>query len=456
MTDGSSIVGAFKDPAGFVIRRNGRLLRQINVAGQAHYDALMRSGLYASLSADALLVSHEEVHGELEESPGAYRIIAPREIPFISYPDEWTFGQLKAAALLTLAVQHRALQHGMTLRDASARNVQFVGAKPIFIDTLSFGVYRDGEPWAPYKQFCEHFLGPLTLMARRDVRLNTLRTAFQNSIPLDLCCKILRPFDDVRMGTLLHLRFHERTQRHAMRYAADARQQPQLNRRALERLLDSLQESIEALEWNPNRTAWAEYDRCHGYTPEARTEKLSAVAEFLDRERPAVILDIGANVGTFSRLAGERGTRVVALDSDYGASELHYRSLQGHDTLAVTPVVSDITEMSSGGWLGQEYRPILDRVRADAVLALAVVHHLALGYSIPLDEVAKLLASAGRSVFVEFVPPDDPRVRSLIATKSGPTHPYTQEVFEHACSRYFNIVQRRANNGRILYTLLRV
>lgn len=98
-----------------------------------------------------LLVPHEEEGADSAEEGRAYKILKPRSIPFISYPYEWCFSQLRAAALTTLQIQKEALRFGMTLKDGSAYNVQFIGAQPVFIDTLSFEKYREGSPWVAYR-----------------------------------------------------------------------------------------------------------------------------------------------------------------------------------------------------------------------------------------------------------------------------------------------------------------
>ena len=98
-------------------------------------------------------------------------MIKPELIEFISYPYEWCFSQYQDAALTTLEIERRALSRGMTLKDCSAYNVQFQSGRPIFIDTLSFETYREGEPWTGYRQFCEHFVAPLALMSLLDHRL---------------------------------------------------------------------------------------------------------------------------------------------------------------------------------------------------------------------------------------------------------------------------------------------
>src|SRR5690349_19619189 len=174
MSTSSQWAASFRHPSGFVFRRDGRLLPPVNRAYQEHYDHLTSSGLYAALVRDGHLVEHEEVEDPPHRPAEAYKVLRPRLVPFVSYPYEWCFGQLHAAALLTLAVQRRALGFAMTLKDASAYNVQFLGARPTLVDTLSFEKYVEGEPWVAYRQFCQHFLAPLALMALTDVRLGRL------------------------------------------------------------------------------------------------------------------------------------------------------------------------------------------------------------------------------------------------------------------------------------------
>ena len=166
--------GSFRDPGGFLFRRNGVLYRQINEDSREDYGRLIESGLYETLTGAGLLVSHREVALSTADSPEACKVIEPDPVPFVSYPYEWCFSQLRDAALTTLAVQKAALSHNMALRDASAYNIQFRDGSPILIDTLSLGDYVEGEPWVAYNQFCRHFLAPLALMSYSDVRLAQL------------------------------------------------------------------------------------------------------------------------------------------------------------------------------------------------------------------------------------------------------------------------------------------
>ena len=155
------IPSSFRDPSGFLFFQNGTLYRQISRSYKENYDLLMNSGLYESLVSRQLLIPHEEVCVEEDNPDKPYRIIKPDPIPFISYPYEWCFSQMKDAALTTLEIQKHSMDFGMSLKDCSAYNIQFRNGKPIFIDTLSFERYIAGRPWVAYGQFCRHFLASL-------------------------------------------------------------------------------------------------------------------------------------------------------------------------------------------------------------------------------------------------------------------------------------------------------
>ncbi|MBM4387252.1 MAG: SAM-dependent methyltransferase, partial [Deltaproteobacteria bacterium] len=206
---------SFRDPSGFVFSKDGIICRRINRSYKDNYDFLIGSGLYDRLAGDGLLVAHKEVENVDAESGEAYKIIEPDPIPFISYPYEWCFSQLKHAALLTLKIQRLSMDAGMTLKDCSAYNVQFRRGKPVLIDTLSFERYRDGKPWVGYSQFCRHFLAPLALMSKKDVRLGNLLRIFIDGIPLDFAGGLLPWSTFLSFSILSHVHMQARARKRA-------------------------------------------------------------------------------------------------------------------------------------------------------------------------------------------------------------------------------------------------
>lgn len=432
---GAADPGSFRDPAGFVFRRDGVLYRQVNKSYSPTFDRLERTGFLQGLQRDALLVGHEQLGAGQGSTADALTVLRPEIVPFISYPYEWCFGQLRDAALLTLELQRRALDAGFILRDASAYNVQFLGGSPVFIDSLSFGLYADGQPWQAYGQFCEHFVAPLALMAKHDPRLGAIQRAFADGIPLDLASKLLGVRTWLRSGLLLHVHMHARSRK---RFAHDASRQRSrtLPLASLRRLTNHLRETVEGLELDPHGTTWADYEAENNYTPDAAAEKRELVRAILGRLAPATVWDLGANAGQFSALAPP-GARVVAIDGDHAAVERHYRRVRQKSRL-VLPLVMDLANPSPArGWAHTERMSLAERGPADVVLALALIHHLVLAANVPMAAVAEWLSGLARFAIVEFVSPDDEQVLKLTAGRTEPAHLYSEPEFRRSFDAFF-------------------
>ena len=437
---------SFRDPAGYVFRRDGILYRAIQPSAAADWAAFEERGLAESLIGDGLLVSHAAVALDLAPRPGAAMVIRPREVPFISYPYEWAFSQLREGALLTLEVQRRALAVGMWLRDASAYNVQFDRGRPVLIDSLSFEVADMADPWPAYRQFCKHFLAPLALMAHRDLRCGLMTRDFMDGIPLDLAAGLLP--GRTRIGGLLpHLHLHAGADRRAQAAqipgAADAAPEgPSARARPMsltrhQALLDSLRGTVEGLRLQPGGH-WTKYTRQTSYSPTAAESKRRIVENMLAQAGGQMVWDLGANVGTYTHLAAGPGRQVIAFDQDPSVVELHWRDLSAEQRESVLPLVMDLTNPSPAlGWAHEERRSLLQRGPADVAMALALVHHLAIGNNVPFPRIAAMLAAAGRRLVVEFVPREDPMVRQLLASRKDIFTDYILEAFRAAFAEHF-------------------
>lgn len=431
---------SYRDPSGFVFQRDGVVHRQVNASFEADWRLFTDSGLARELTDGGLLVPYESVGVEAAAAPGALDVIRPRQIEFLTFPYEWSFGQLRDAALLTLRAQELALERGMTLRDASAFNVQFVGARPILIDTLSFERYREGEPWVAYRQFCEHFLGPLALIAYRDPRLALLLGDLPDGIPVEMAAALLPGRTRLNLGLASHLHLHAGAQRRVRRDTPGAARSPRMGRLQLRALIDGLRRTVEGLRWEP-ATTWSDYERTTSYSRASAEAKRRIVGELLDRLGGAWAWDIGANTGDFSDLAAGGGRRVVAIDADPGAAELHYRRLRTRGDDRIWSVVGDLRTPSPAlGWGLAERPSLFDRANADVVLALALVHHLAIGGNVPLDQVATTLARLGPRVIVEFVPKEDPQVRGMLASRRDVFADYSVDGFRTALAPLFAVI----------------
>lgn len=454
------IAGSFRDPGGFLFRRDGRLYRQVNRSYADDYATLVRSGLYEDLAADGLLVPHAEVDLKLAASAEAVAVLRPDDIEFISYPYEWSFSELRDAALLTLELQCRALDRGLVLRDASAYNVQFRHGAPIFIDTLSFGRYQEGEPWQAYRQFCQHFLAPLALMSLRDVRCGLLLRQFLDGIPLDLASALLPWRTRLRLGLSMHLHVHARAQRRfadSSPGAAPVRARA-LSRKALDTLVESLRATVSALAWTPAGTEWADYEQTHNYTPTAVESKTATLRKFMAKLTPRRVWDIGANTGAYARVAREAAESVIAFDVDPAAVEQNYRRVRTQGERGILPLLLDFSNPSPAhGWAHTERLSLEERGPADTILALALIHHLAIGNNVPLARVAEYFARLAQTLIIEFVPKSDPQVRRLLSSRADIFPDYTSDQFETSFARQFQITARRplADTERVLYLMRR-
>ncbi len=436
------VSGSFRDPSGFLFVRDGTLFRQVNQVYRQHYDRLIDSGLYDALVEEGLLISHEDVALEPVDPGEAYKVIRPAPVTFISYPYEWSFSQLQDAALTTMRIQKKAIDFGMTLKDSSAYNIQFDRGRAKLIDTLSFEVYREGEPWIAYRQFCQHFLAPLALMAHRDVRLGQMSRIFIDGPPLNLASRLLPLRTRLNFSLLTHIHLHARAQE---RYADRPIDRNAIDRRKMARvaflgLMDNLEASVRNLQWAPARTEWADYYSQHKYADATLTQKKGLVETYLDHIEPRSLWDLGANIGVFSRLASDRQVPTVAFDIDPAAVDRNYRMVRAKGESYLLPLLIDLTNPSPGlGWHHIERLSLLERSTADTVMALALVHHLAISNNLSLGQIASFFSSIGRWLLVEFVPKSDSQVQRLLRTREDIFPDYHVEGFEKAFERFYRI-----------------
>jgi len=432
---------SFRDPCGFLFKREGVLYRQVNLIYREHYDRLISSGLYDKLVGQSLLIPHEETSLEPAEAALAYKVIRPQPLAFVSYPYEWCFDQLKDAALTTLRIQKLALAAGMSLKDASAYNIQFHRGRPTLIDTLSFEPYVEGRPWLAYRQFCQHFLAPLALMAYTDIRLGQLLRVYIDGVPLDLASRLLPAKTRWKLGLAMHLHWHATAQRrYADKPVGQETSERRMSRTAFVGLLDSLESSMRQLSWKGAASEWGDYypARCGHYSAEAIAHKKETVERFIERIQPRSVWDLGANTGVFSRLASARGIPTVAWDLDAAAVEQNYQAAKKAKEANLLPLVLDLTNPSPAiGWHNRERLSLLERGPADAVLALALIHHLAIANNVPLPALAEFFHAAGRWLVIEFVPKDDAQVQRLLASRQDIFPDYTLAGFEAAFAARF-------------------
>lgn len=456
MDDHSNQVAAsFRDPSGFVFKQNGRILRQVNKLYQSHYDHLMNSGLYKKLVEKKYLIDHTEA--ERTSNTDCYKIIKPEYIPFISYPYEWCFSQLKDAALLTLEIQRLALEHGMTLKDASAYNIQFLQGSPILIDTLSFEKYEDGQPWVAYRQFCQHFLAPLTLMQYTNMYVGKLSSIWLDGIPLEVAASFLPLRTKLRFSTLMHIHLHAKSQKHYERKNTTATK-TKMTRFQVLGLLDSLTSSIKRLTPHKQNTEWGDYYDRTNYSDQSLENKKQIVAKFIEKLQPTSVWDLGGNDGHFSRVASDKNIPTICFDIDPVAVEQNYQQMKSKKETSILPLVLDLTNPSPAiGWDNTERDSLTTRGPAHTCLALALIHHLAISNNVPFEKIARYFSQLGEHLIIEFVPKSDSKVQYLLRTRKDIFPDYNEQAFEKGFALCFSIEdkQKVLNSERTVYLMRR-
>jgi hypothetical protein len=434
--------GSFRDPAGHLYRGDGYLYRTVSSWFEPDLQAFLDSGLYAELVAERLLVEHEELDPASAPEPCARYLQVPA-LPFITYPWEWSSRHLRAAAQLTLELQLRALERGLTLRDASAFNVQFRGHQPIFIDTLSFASSSGDQPWPAYGQFCQHFLAPLALRSLVDPRLGDLQQLHLDGIPLDLASRLLPRRTKASPGLGLHLHAHSRS---ATRAALRGTHRTIKTRPlALRAVTEQLLRTVTSLNPPVLESPWSDYEASlEHYEVDALELKRSTVRRWAELLKPERAVDLGSNRSSFGRILAQQGCEVLAVDSDHATVEFASRDLAEDppSTGSVLPIRADLLSPTPDlGWGGVERDSLARRTDVDLVLALALIHHVVLTGGIPLDRAVEGLALYGRRLVIEWVPPEDPKARQLAAGRTEDVRGYDKRAFLEAVSTIGRIVE---------------
>lgn len=445
---------SFKDPAGFVFQKEGTWYRQVNKSGFPDIDLLYQSGLYDSLTLSGKLIKHQRIAENLTASPEWYATFLPEQLHRISYPYEWSFTQLKDAALLTLDLTLLAIEKGMILKDGTPFNVQFHEGRPIFIDILSFTQYEPSKPWVAYRQFCESFLFPLLLEKYLGWNARELLRTHLDGVPLALTAKLLPWSSRLNPSVVMHVFLQHKM---AGGKTAKTPNASGFSKQKMTNLLLHLQSMIKGLTWK-RKTTWSDYYTDTILDQAYLQEKEKAFLHLLQKVKGKTVLDLGANDGYFSRLATNKGWQVVATDFDEACIDRLYGQIKKEKIQSILPLCIDISNPSPAlGFAHREREDFTRRMKSDLVLALALVHHLVIGKNIPLSRLADYFAELGPTLLLEFVPREDEKTKVLLAHKEDIYQNYTREQFEEAFGESYDLIEKQAIPGthRVLYLFQR-
>ena len=429
---------SFRDPDNFACEVEGSWFRVAHERSARALRTLRSSPLYGELVERGDITQYEDLAPEevrrVLDQALRYRPLADashvsvfsvQKIDVITYPWEWPNALLLAAGRLTLDLRSRLLDIGLDLKDASAFNVQFRGSKPIFMDLGSIEVWRPNPSWNASRQFIEHFINPLAVgncgaVSAADAWSLSRGKGVSSSVARPLMSKKLR-----RRPGLAVLQATTRpkagNQPSEVRYRDLAESDKPLALRATRSLSKRLLKNLNVLEGSVHETTWADYGSREHYAQGELDGKRQRSWDFVNSLNPKsdfLVLDVGGNDGfTAEAIAAEVGCRVVVLDVDAGALDQLTHAMAGSESGAlVTPLIGDITNLTpASGLLHQEFSDFGGRIRPQAVLCQAVLHHVVITQGVPLSLAAAALASFDAPLHIEFADIEDPKVALLIS-----------------------------------------
>ena len=434
--------GSYRDPLSRVFVVGSEIYRGLRGDGVADYEAFEASPLFrAAIDAGQIVGTRRaEAPEDLGDDHGWELFLHHDRVPFVSYPYEWTFSMRREAALLQLDLAGRALNDGLITKDATPYNVVFNGAAPQFIDIGSFERLHRGEPWYGYQQFCRMNLYPLMFQAHLDLDPRPWLRGSLDGISATDAWRLLSGHKRKR-GVLNHVGLQARAERAA---TAEEPEESRIGPALIAKQIEHLTRTVEGLSWSPPESTWSGYGERGHYEAAELGEKEAFVAAAVGTGRRLVV-DLGANDGRFSRIARQGADLVVASDIDATVVERLHRTLVAESTEGILPLLIDLVDPSPAqGWRVAERASFAARCDADVVLALALVHHLAITRSVPIDQVVDQLAELGRELVLEIPHRDDPMVALLLSRKrAGLYDQYSVETFEAAVHRRFVVAEKR-------------
>ncbi len=457
-------IASFRDPAGSLLHLEGKLLRVVKPEAAADLGAFLASACAKEFFEQGLLPATTNL---TPQASGQTELVLEHErIPFPSFPYEWPPEMLHEAACLTLDLAERALNDGFGLKDATPYNILFRGPKAVFVDLLSFERRPPGDPtWLPHAQFVRTFLLPLLMNKHKGLSLAQAMAARRDGLDSGEVYQMLGPLARLLPPFLTLVSIPKWLGRFVDRKGETIYSRPSLARVDQARyILDALFKGLRrrlrgASPARGRASMWSSYTQGgSNYSDRQLEEKESFVNDLLNENRPRNVLDVGCNTGSFSALAARCGASVVAIDQDPVVVGKAWRMARD-SRLDILPLVVDLCRPSPAiGWRNRECPSFLERACGafDAVLMLAVLHHMLVTERVPLEMIIDLAAELTTNLLViEFVPPEDPMFRLLLRGRGHLHRDLNRETFEAACRSRFDVIRslQLEGSGRIIYAL---
>ena len=454
--------GSFRDRDGRIYTSGDRIIRGVSARALEDFGKLQATRFYGQFLESGRLVQSrvlaaEEVplSADIQEQWAGF--IEHSRIPVVSYPYEWTFGMLRDAAILQLDLVEAAILEGLTLKDATPYNVQFVDGRPVFIDIPSFETLQAGAPWSGYRQFCEMFLFPLMLQAYKGIHFQPLLRSSIDGIAIQTAEKLFGFRDRFRKGVLPHVWLQGKL---TNRYGASSQnvrselKTAGFNKELILANVRKMRKLVLKLNWRGDGSEWGSYEEFHNYSESDHLLKETFVGECVAASGAKRVWDIGCNTGQFSKISSANAASVVAMDLDHFAVERLYREIRAEGIKGILTLVQNVADPSPNwGWRNSERTELRVRARPDLVLCLALIHHVVISANIPLEEFISWLAETSDQLIIEYVSRSDDKVEALLRNKEDKYTDYSRQNLENNLQRHFRIERRLSleSGNRFLY-----
>ena len=451
---------SFRDNLGNVFYFKDRVIRTINAKGKKNLEFIIDNNILDESINQNFLISTKIINkNELTNFFSKFDYIVESEfIPYISYPYEWSFEQLKCAAIHHLDFQIFLFSKSAVLRDASAYNIQFIGSKPVFIDLLSIKEYQEGEHWSGYKQFCENFLNPLLLGSLKGIQHNAWFRGKLEGISTVELNKLLSISDKLSLKVLTHVYLHSKLNTknivNSKKTSEKYKKINKLSKISYISIIKELREWISKLSFKEEITIWQNYSKENTYDKSEYSQKKLIVSEYIKRKNPHTVIDLGCNDGDYSNLCLEFGARnVLGFDFDHNVVSRAFQKAKKNKKNFL-PLVLDASNPSPNqGWFQNERKGFLERFKSDVLIALAFEHHLIIGKNIPLEQFIDWLLKISSNGLVEFVAKSDETIQKMLEFREDIFLDYSENEFESCLKAKSKIVNKNniTKSGRIIY-----
>lgn len=471
---------SFRDPSGFFwINEEGRALRCVFPDQVQDIQFLLKQKpfegwIQSNKVIQSRILDNKETQEVIQNTPFAKDfplmsegiILEHRRILFPSYPYEWSPLMLYEAGLLTLELAEKSLDFGYSLKDATPYNILFDGNPPCFVDILSFEKRNllDGT-WKPYAQFIRNFILPLLAQKYLGSSLKEIFLITRDGISSDRIYKELnfvqkllpRFFSLVTLPQWLGKRKQEST---SVQYQPKLFSSPEQAKFVLKMILNNLRKKLVQLKPKSQSSTWTQYAECSHCTPEYSSIKEKWIHDFLKENFVQNVLDLGSNLGTYSKIFAKKASSVVSVDIDPEVIDLFWNENKRSFPNILTLNMDLAWPSPALGWEYRLTKTFLQRSAGyfDTVLMYAIVHHLMITHQIPLELIVNLSQQLTQKwLIIEYIGFKDPLFQRLLRGREDLYKSYSEDYFEKCFTNSFEIIRKQKipNMDRSLYLMKR-